>query len=464
MTYSPKKLTLPILSQLTVEIEVAENPYNWEVTDLFQMAARINKKRSFLFVSKILGKHIPIDPKKGLQTGALLAQRYINKRALTHHSDGGQAPDGLTHHSNGGQAPDRLKQQSDEEMFAPFVSEKVNPVIIGFAETATALGHAFFHCFKKADYFHTTREILVDRDPVITFEEEHSHATSHRCYVDEAMLNNDREIILVDDELTTGKTAINIIRSIHNRFPRKTYTVVSILDWRSGENMQIFADLEKELGVDIHSVSLLKGKINVTGDLKAVNKKEINESQLETQQNIKTINIQDVFPGMLAQVDSSSSTLAGAIKNTPYLKGTGRFSMSANDNESLTQSLKEIGHFLQNKRIGEKTLCLGTGEFMYIPMKAASMMGDGVFYQSTTRSPIYVNNIEGYGAKYGLAFPNPEDFDIAHFVYNIPPNEYDDVFVFFERAVSENELKPLLNELGKTNIKNINIVFFNGGA
>ena len=101
---------------------------------------------------------------------------------------------------------------------------------------------------------------------------------------------------------------------------------------------------------------------------------------------------------------------------------------------------------------------------MYIPMKAASMMGDGVFYQSTTRSPIYVNNIEGYGAKYGLAFPNPEDFDIAHFVYNIPPNEYDDVFVFFERAVSENELKPLLNELGKTNIKNINIVFFNGGA
>ncbi|WP_205417770.1 phosphoribosyltransferase domain-containing protein, partial [Escherichia coli] len=85
------------------------------------------------------------------------------------------------------------------------------------------------------------------------------HATSHRCYVDESILQNNREVILVDDEMTTGKTNINIIRSIHERFPRTTYTVVSILDWRSDEDVRLYAELEKELGIVIHSVCLLKG-------------------------------------------------------------------------------------------------------------------------------------------------------------------------------------------------------------
>lgn len=144
-----------------------------------------------------------------------------------------------------------------------FIPKQVNPVVIGFAETATSLGHAFFDCFINAEYFHTTREELKDLMPSVTFEEEHSHATSHRCYIPIEMIKNDREIILVDDEMTTGKTALNIIQSIHTQYPRKDYTVVSILDWRSGEHIKEFEKLENTLGITINVVSLLAGKVQV---------------------------------------------------------------------------------------------------------------------------------------------------------------------------------------------------------
>ena len=34
-----------------------------------------------------------------------------------------------------------------------FIPKNINPVVIGFAETATALGHAFFDCFKRQSTF-----------------------------------------------------------------------------------------------------------------------------------------------------------------------------------------------------------------------------------------------------------------------------------------------------------------------
>ena len=36
--------------------------------------------------------------------------------------------------------------------------------------------------------------------------------------------------------------------------------------------------------------------------------------------------------------------------------------------------------------MGKRTLCLGTGEFMYIPMKIAAEMGENILYQSTTKA------------------------------------------------------------------------------
>ncbi len=138
-------------------------------------------------------------------------------------------------------------------------------LFIGFAETATALGHSMFQCFQNAKYVHTTRESIPNLESVITFEEEHSHATSHRCYVDKSFFQNNNPIILVDDEMTTGKTALNIIRSIQQQFPREEYTIASLLDWRSNTNRRQFKQLEEELQIKIHVISLLEGRIHTTG-------------------------------------------------------------------------------------------------------------------------------------------------------------------------------------------------------
>jgi hypothetical protein len=49
---------------------------------------------------------------------------------------------------------------------------------------------------------------------------------------------------------------------------------------------------------------------------------------------------------------------------------------------------------------------------------------------------------------------------VAHFVYNIPPCEYDELFVFFEREVSAENLQPLVKQLENLQLKSIKIVFF----
>ncbi|QED50150.1 hypothetical protein FSZ17_14370 [Cytobacillus dafuensis] len=450
MTCSPTKYMLPVLNQLRVEIDILENPYNLPIDQLFEMAARINKKRSFLFVSKILGKHIPIDPKTGILIGSLLANRYLEIVQGEYSSQRNELISSF------------MNEAVDSYFEEPFINKQINPVIIGFAETATALGHAFYQNFHNADYFHTTREQIVGLESVITFEEEHSHATSHRCYVDESLLNNNREVILVDDEMTTGKTTINIIRSIQSRFPRDMYTVVSILDWRSEENIEQFKDLERELGVTIQSVNLLKGRMNVSGSPN-IKCPSVPTDVPHVSQTISTIIIDELFPEELTPMNFSSKSSEGKVKHVPYLKETGRFGLNSILNSKLNHSTKKIAAYLAELRSGRNTLCLGTGEFMYIPMKISSYMGSGICYQSTTRSPIYVDNHNHYGAKYGLSFPNPDDWEINQFVYNIPPYKYDDLFIFFERVVTEQELSPLLNELKRSFIKDIKIVFFNGG-
>src|SRR5687767_12128719 len=61
--------TYKIAGDLELHVTVTSNPHNIPLDALFAMAARINKKRSFLFVSKVLGKHIPVNPYTSLLSG-----------------------------------------------------------------------------------------------------------------------------------------------------------------------------------------------------------------------------------------------------------------------------------------------------------------------------------------------------------------------------------------------------------
>lgn len=437
-----RKYSYQILDSLSIELEITENPYMLPLEELFVMAARRNKKRSFLFVSKILGKHLPINPVKGLLTGKLLAERYASQTS-------GKA---FAEDLNLGE------QFLKDNPAVPdaFIPEMINPVIIGFAETATALGQAFFAAFKKADYFHTTREVIDGQQPVITFEEEHSHATSHRCYVSRNLLDNKREIVLVDDEMSTGKTAINIIRSIQAEYPRESYTVVSILDWRSDEDVQKFEDLEAELGINIRCVSLLRGRFKVSGQ--SPEKEESQEEQAFTM----------TYPGIektyLHELNSgqASSYLGGKLSGIPYTSYSGRFGLNEQERSELNSIISDAAARLSQGLAGKSVICIGTGEFMYIPMAIAASMEGNISYQSTTRSPIHIINREDYGARYGMAFPSPEDPDIQHYLYNIAPFQYDHALLFFEREVPDEWLKPMMKEFQKAGIDSVNLIFLQG--
>ncbi|COG31073.1 Protein of uncharacterised function (DUF3706) [Streptococcus pneumoniae] len=110
--------------------------------------------------------------------------------------------------------------------------------------------------------------------------------------------------------------------------------------------------------------------------------------------------------------------------------------------------------------MGKRTLCLGTGEFMYIPMKIAAEMGENILYQSTTRSPIHpVSNDVNYAIHNHFSYPSPEDPTITNYFYNISPHDYDEAFVFIERDLGEEALSPLLQQL-QTVIPFIHIVSF----
>ncbi|MEK4442041.1 MULTISPECIES: phosphoribosyltransferase family protein [Niallia] len=445
MTYLNKKISLPIIDHLQMNINVEENPFQLPIEDFFKMAARINKRRAFLFVSKLLGKHLPIEPKKGLLTGFILAARY--EEIMT-----------------GKHSPQRerlLEIYHDTSLpfvDKPFIQKEVsNPIIIGFAETATALGHSFFQAFKQASFFHTTREKINGLDPIISFEEEHSHATSHRCYVKKDILDNNREIILVDDELTTGKTAINIIRDLHRKYPRDKYTVASILDWRSNKWQLEMKALEEELQITVHSVCLLKGCFELVGE--QINLPPIMESLVTNDgtPSVEYISLENYVKARI--IPLISTNLAGERNDFQYLKDTGRFGIYTE--EGTDEWIKQAAKVLKKKRVGT-SLCVGTGEFMYIPMKLASFMGEDISYQSTTRSPIYPNDEEYYGAQTAYCFANPEDLEIVNYLYNIKPNQYDDIFLFFERNVKEDSLKELLTALKAVQVKKINVVYFSG--
>ncbi|MDR1132923.1 MAG: phosphoribosyltransferase family protein, partial [Synergistaceae bacterium] len=95
-------------------------------------------------------------------------------------------------------------------------------LVIGFAETATAVGAAVACAIEGAVYVHTTRETPIQEDGaaprgalVAEFLEEHSHARNQALYLREELcgLSGYDRLVFVEDEITTGKTILNFLRN-----------------------------------------------------------------------------------------------------------------------------------------------------------------------------------------------------------------------------------------------------------
>lgn len=175
------------------------------VADTLRLAKRFNNpKRSWLLVNPLQAKHIPVSP------GAALAMmRELGERLSRRYPECG--------------------------------------LVIGFAETATAIGAAVAGCLGgDCVYLHTTREELAEECSPVEFLEEHSHAAEQRLATLGlgACLARTESVIFVDDEISTGKTLLNMISRLREQYPelgRKRLAAASLLNRVSREDEERLA-------------------------------------------------------------------------------------------------------------------------------------------------------------------------------------------------------------------------------
>lgn len=198
-------------------VDIEDNLSGFDPDELISVCKRENNsKRDFIFVNRYQGKHVPARPQDILQLFETL----------------------------------RITISKDSRW-----NRKENVCIIGFAETATAIGHYIADNIPNKNYYYlqTTRE-KSNKQLLVEFKEEHSHATEQALYGDLQKLQKCDRILFVDDELSTGKTILNFINELE-KIGKFQYSVASFLNLQSEEDEQKF----KEKNIDTYC--LIKGKI-----------------------------------------------------------------------------------------------------------------------------------------------------------------------------------------------------------
>lgn len=362
-----------------------------------------NSKREFLFVNSYQGKHIPQSPSKIIKLFDELVENInIDK------------------------------------------SEKV--LVIGFAETATAIGNYVASKLENCIYqMQTTREITFGQEPLIEFREEHSHAQEQLLYGDkEKILDADR-IIFVEDEITTGKTILNFIKELKKINPNLKYSVASILNWQDEEWSKVYKDLR------IETYYIMRGKIK---DINAkVNIKAKEECKIQNLENhdIRTIRIK-------SDLCNFEKTRLGKIplKDINFYSNY-IYNLIFNNSKNLKQAVKEKD---------DKILVIGTEEFMYEPMLFASCLeektNNKIYYHATTRSPIEVSDDSRYALKDRFKLRSCYEKERITYIYNL--KKYDKIFIVTDCNPSKEFINDIVGELGNIgcNIEDIEIIIFGG--
>jgi hypothetical protein len=412
--------TLPGIPGFSVAVH--DNPFGLDPALLFGLARRVNPKRSALFVSLVLGKHVPVDPAVSWVAGLALAHRY---RAVV--TDDALA---VTPREIAAALVDPVAAAALVPRLRAGAGTGARCTVLGFAETATALGHAVRDGIPGALGAHSTRLVEVDRPPRLAFEESHSHAPDHRIVTDLDVLDHDGPLVLVDDELTTGRTALNTIAAVHAHHPRDRYAVCTLLDWRGPAERQAFAAAESVLGARIDVVALLAGRADVGPDPGPA------------------APAPEPDPGVALDARGSARVRWHRFPHAPRVTGRHRFDPA--DADALDAFAAEVALALDGARGDGRTLVLGTEELMYTPMRVAAALGDlgpaarRPVWHSTTRSPISVRDVDGYAVRHGVAFADPGEPERASRCYNLAPGAYGDVCIVVEGPVAEAAVAPML--------------------
>lgn len=308
---------------------------------MFGFAERINPKRSFLFVSKVLGRHIPVAPKLMAETFELLA---------------GQIDAGLP-----------------------------GPVLfIGMAETAIGLAagvHLEYSRVTDRDdvvFLCTTRHDLGS-EKLCEFSEDHSHATQHLVHLPsdpalQTLVKNARSLVLIDDEASTGNTFANLYNALPTEITSNIEFIklVTLTDWSNGA-------AEEKLGGNIESISIVQGRYTWSPDANApvpsVPKPEIvgrsvvfTPDEKEDWGRLGVVSHSNILP------QPNERDLIGTI----LVLGTGehvwqpyRLALSLEESghtvsyASITRSPISVGHVIADKTMFTDNYGLGVANYCY---------------------------------------------------------------------------------------------------
>ncbi|QKW34992.1 phosphoribosyltransferase domain-containing protein [Actinomadura sp. NAK00032] len=398
-----------VSARLGVRLADGASPAGAGLSSLVGLAVRRNPRRAHLLVSAVLGKHVPTDPRLVYGSGLLLGELVRARlRGEEPPHPGALLPDALRG------VPGAAAGLRDL-MRAP--RSPVDAIVLGYAETATALGHSVADALGGAYYLHSTRRPVRGFAAYGGFEEEHSHATSHLLLpADPALLDRDVPVVLVDDELSTGRTVLNTIETLHAVRPRGHYVLASLVDLRDPADrarMEAFAD---RLGTRIDAVALAGGHV------------ELPEGILEAGQSL----VAGLSSASAAAPGAAPSAVARAVLDWPAgLPDGGRHGFLPEHRARLEKDLARMGDVLAAKLVrgASRVLVLGFEELMYAPLRLAEALADtlpdvDVRYSTTTRSPVLAVDDPGYAIRTRLMFSShddPADGPGERYAYNVAP-------------------------------------------
>jgi hypothetical protein len=429
MTGIPTGVTAGVIDRLGVRLHPAGPGADPRV--LLGLALRRNPRRAQLLVSRVLGKHVPTDPRlvraAGLLLGGLVADALAGRPArplpvpLLHAAvDGDPTATGALH--TAAQAA---------------IGEPPDALVLGFAETATALGHCVAEGLGGTEFLHSTRRPVPGFTTAGGFTEEHSHATDHLLLPAEArLLRGARPLVLVDDELSTGRTALNTIAALHRAAPREHYVVAALVDVRppGGE----LAAGVAALGARLDVVALARGAVDLPPDIAERAAALRAELDADPDSGALRARLACIQSATRVHSDRDSRVELLGLGWPAGLPAGARHGFGEAEHRALAAALPGLADGLARAaglRPGERTLVLGTEELMQLPLRLAQTLADAghdVSFSTTTRSPAVVVDQPGYALTSGITFPahdDPADGPGPRFAYNVGAEPWDHVLV-----------------------------------
>ena len=362
-------------------LAVREDPANTlALASLCHFGARNNPKRGFLFVSTVLGKHLPAQPSR-----MLAIHQYLADKIRTHDA-------------------------------AP-------TLFIGMAETGISLSYGVYeawaksHAAQEAIFSHSTRYLLEDL-PVLHFEEGHSHAPKQALHLpaDPAhreQMRRAKTLVLLDDEVSTGKTFLNLWHALQPHCPNIAHiNIVTLTDF-----MGTSAREALDIALDIPTT-------------------HISAARAEWQFTPNELN-------MAGHAARTADTPA------PYhhaeLKPLVHLGRGGIDRPLVlpVRLLDAVTNLLAQHPDDTPVRIIGTGEFMHVPYLLALHLehhGRRVTLQSSTRSPILefgpIQHTQRLDDPYGQGDP--------YFIYNAPADARQITLI-----LHETELNPAISHFAQ---------------